>query len=682
MQKSAVLCLFAVAAFGQTCQIVDVDGSNAGEIAAKLNKITDRTTVLAPSADKLLVCSEAATITAIQSTIPLMAHAVHSDSHSVRLFFNRDATSFASALNNAYGFPVSAVGKDLLVFGTDKPEDEEHIRELKRWIALLDTPRPEVTIDAWSVQVSSKSPEELSRIAAAVRGIVFDSDQTLRDSLQRGWDYLNARRFDRSYPSPWFRDYVLNRFVYARNKVRSPQADPGTCGPEGYCLGYLDSFSLRMQPSLSNMIGILAAARSKGPRDLGELVDRFVDKLEEDGSNPPPETKPSEITGAAGCEKADEAIYMMAGRTAPAFNCFRRQLAKSFQANQLMLLRTAIADSLFQYKFAIEYPHDFSSYDYTASAQQLNTQLDPLLVAFNHDVVYFLRHVQQSILNAHDKTIDFASNGIVTVKTISGSDGSVNTGTQSAFAATPAPLAQDFLKNLAGQPSTLTGVLSSNLPPNAAQALAAFLNSSQRVTAMVGRNLNLDVTPVTLPGASSAELAVTLESKDDGTPSIVTNGTAQNDTTDRITNHKVTTTVRVDSLKLFEISTLSSKMSRGRDPIPLLPPFVQLPYIGSFASYKPKPSLAYHQSFAIVSATILPSAADLINGLRFRDDHTLTADQTEGAVNALPVKERQRLTEQIQKFHRTVIGCIVWESLNTGGTAPEGCEKVSDTVAP
>ena len=41
-----------------------------------------------------------------------------------------------------------------------------------------------------------------------------------------------------------------------------------------------------------------------------------------------------------------------------------------------------------------------------------------------------------------------------------------------------------------------------------------------------------------------------------------------------VSNHKVTTTVRVDALKLFEVSTFSAQLSHGKQPIPLLPPFV------------------------------------------------------------------------------------------------------------
>jgi hypothetical protein len=698
MLKSAALMFIATIAFAQTCQTIKVadsraNGNTADDIAVKLNNIAEKTTILALGTDKLLVCADAANFSLIQSAVAAFAEPVSAaqpESHSTRLFFNRDAASFANALNKVFNVPVDALGKDTLIFSSTKPEDDEHIRDLKRWVAVLDTPRPEVTIDAWSVQVSSPSAADVTKIAAAVRKVVYESDELLHDSLQRGWTYLNTGRFNPSFPAPLFSSYLLKRFV--NGKTEGTYSDPAMahCGEGTYCLGYGNAFSDRMPPSLSNMIGILAGARSQ------DLINPFVDCLE--GRRSCSEMKPAapENQGedkkaqqtaviapySGGCEAEDERSYSEGPISAPAFNCFRRQLLKSFQPAQLLLLRTAMADYLFQYKFAIQYPHDFSSYDYTSSAEQLDTQLDPVLVAFNHDVVMFLRQVQCMIQKPDSKQksgkLSFSSNGIVTVKTISGSEGAVNTGTQSAFAATPVPLVQDFLKNLSAQSSTTpSGVISRNLPPNAGQALLAFLNSSQPVTAMIGRDLNLDVTPVTLPGASSAELTVTLEAKDDGTASIVTNGTPQNDTTDRVTNHKVATTVRVDSLKLFEISTFSAELTRGRDPIPLLPPFVQLPYIGSFATWKLKPSRVYHQSFAIVNATILPTAADLLNGLRFHEDKTNQGqgEAQEEPVYALSVNERRALTKSILKFHETMMDCIAWEA-NPTKTIPAACRQL------
>jgi hypothetical protein len=716
MLRLITLTLLAGAMYAQDCRTVpvsdgSVEGVNAPDIAAKLNKITDQTTVIAVGANKLLVCTDAKTLPLILRAVPALseptgAQAQPPASHSVRLFFNRNASDIATALDNVYSkLGVKSVGKDLLVFGSSDPMDEPNIRELKRWIATLDTPRPLVTLNAWSVQASSPSPEDIRNVAEAVRTIVFEYNEELRAALDRGLSFLNSKRFSESFGARWFTSYILKEFVKGtpQDSIGNP-AKP-TCGDETYCLGYGEAF-LRVQPSLSNMIGLLAAANFLGNQNAYQ--DAFVDCMEGresvdcwgDGRARPAsrhyrfgsenyllypaaeavrdakKTNPLVARFRDRCEAEDERVYSESASNAPAFSCFRQQLKRSLEPPKLVLLRTAIADYLFQYKYALRYPHDFEGYDYTASAQQLDAQLDPLLTAFNQDMVVFLRHMQAELLRPKKwHGLQFASNGIVSVTTISGNDGAVNTGTQSAFAATPAPLAQDFLKNLSTANST-PGVLKSNLPPNAADALAAFLNSSQPVRVVVGRDLNLDVTPVTLPGAGSAELSVTLEAKDDGSPSQVSNGAPQGDTTDRVTNHKVTTTVRVDTLKLFEVSTFSAELAHGRDPIPMVPPFVQLPYVGSFLNLKRGPSKAYHQSFAIISATILPTAADLLNGLKFQVDKAIPSHKTEPEPIYAEETDIHALADKISKFHKRILSCIAWEA-NPGDPElyKEGADK-------
>lgn len=161
-----------------------------------------------------------------------------------------------------------------------------------------------------------------------------------------------------------------------------------------------------------------------------------------------------------------------------------------------------MADFLFQYKFSIEYPHDFDYYDYAASAQHLHVELDPPLVAFNHDLVIYLRDLQHEL----GEILVYSENGIVTVRTISRTDSSVSTQSQSSFKTTPPPLANDFLNQLQNPPNAISPVIGRNLPPNAAQALVAFLNSGQGASVTLARDLNLTVTPNTLPGASASEL--------------------------------------------------------------------------------------------------------------------------------------------------------------------------------
>jgi hypothetical protein len=60
--------------------------------------------------------------------------------------------------------------------------------------------------------------------------------------------------------------------------------------------------------------------------------------------------------------------------------------------------------------------------------------------------------------------------------------------------------------------------------------------------------------------------------------------------------------VRVDSVKLFEISSFTAIVERAHSRFPLLPPFVEIPYIGTFAGVPIGPAREFHSSSAILSA--------------------------------------------------------------------------------
>jgi len=62
---------------------------------------------------------------------------------------------------------------------------------------------------------------------------------------------------------------------------------------------------------------------------------------------------------------------------------------------------------------------------------------------------------------------------------------------------------------------------------------------------------------------------------------------------------------------------------RSRKSIPILLPFVEIPYIGSFVSFPAAGAKEYHRSTAVMSAVVVPTAADLANGLEFSADRVL-----------------------------------------------------------
>ena len=118
----------------------------------------------------------------------------------------------------------------------------------------------------------------------------------------------------------------------------------------------------------------------------------------------------------------------------------------------------------------------------------------------------------------------------------------------------------------------------------------------------------------------------------------------QTDPLSRVARHNVFTRVRVESVKLFEISSFSAMVQRPRKKIPILPvPFVEIPLINDVLGLPLPGAKVYHRSTAIVSAIVVPTAADLAFGIEFLRDRAAVADKTYrniGSLYQLPKPER------------------------------------------
>jgi hypothetical protein len=381
------------------------------------------------------------------------------------------------------------------------------------------------------------------------------------------------------------------------------------------------------------------------------------------------------------------------------------------------LLRAAIADFLFNYKMSQHYPHEFVPYDLSHSADALNNALNPLLDAFNRDLAayqIFVRADMQyrvELLNARNdgrssiKRIfgvdkpSFFNDGLVTVRTISGQWTYVNTTSQSFLNTSTAPELSTLLNSLGGSNPNSTAVGSplstvlSATPLNKTAALAAALANYQTTFAQVGRTLQFSAIPRSLNTASSAEIAVTLNADESaGGPMYAGGGAtdpAQN--TSRVASHDTATRVRVDSVKLFEVSSFTSIVERSRSRFPLLPPFVEIPYIGTFAGIPLAAAKEYHSSTAIISAYVMPTAADLAYGIRFVSD--LVVDGLNpgpcsffkgaagpGVTEACLFRKALSLLDlnkqPVSNFNKEMVRCLATD------ISPGGCKKITFDRAP
>jgi len=404
-------------------------------------------------------------------------------------------------------------------------------------------------------------------------------------------------------------------------------------------------------------------------------------------------------------------------------SCFRKEADRLLQPadpnfptsspSGIGLMRAAIANFLFNYKSSQRYPHEFDAYYLSQSADALNTALSPLIDAFNRDIATFQRFVRADVLyeveliNKHydprccakrlfglDKP-SFFNEGIVSVRTTSGQTATVNTTSQSSVNASAAPQLSGLLSSLAGLPSSsavppasgsgstsqasgqsgggqnsptalLSALISGNSQLESVKLAAAFLSAYQTTFVQIGRALTITAMPRSLATASSAEISVTLNADESATPPTFSSGPVNDPTANlsRVASHDTSTTVRVESVKLFEVSSFAAVLQRSRSRLPLIPPFVELPYIGTIAGIPLPPGKEYHQSTAILSAVVVPTAADIAYGLEFEDDHLVDAEKT-CTLGTPTCKFRRALSIQdfgtavsLTRFNRAMVHCL------------------------
>jgi hypothetical protein len=358
--------------------------------------------------------------------------------------------------------------------------------------------------------------------------------------------------------------------------------------------------------------------------------------------------------------------------------CFKEVIKDMFDHKDAQYLaRAAIADFLYQYKLSQQYPHEFSPYSLTLSADTLNTALSPFIDAFNRDIRAFQDYLNNTVRMTVDRQqrgkTTFTNTGMVSVRTVSINTAEVRTTTQSSLDAGTFPEVGTLASNILGGSSGGKGGANATdlLPPNEATAILGTLKSFQTTQAQIGRAIDVKVTPRSLSGASAAEMDVTLKVDDASKPSAFTGGSSKDLNLSRIATHDTTTHVRVDSLKLFEVSGIGAELTLSRPPIPLILPLVELPYIGSLVGIPRKPSEEFHSSVAIMSAIVVPTAADLAYGLTFVHDRMLVAppgtcrfpwrDVTSSTLPpciALRVASQDELDGPIHAFHRVKKQCI------------------------
>jgi hypothetical protein len=335
-------------------------------------------------------------------------------------------------------------------------------------------------------------------------------------------------------------------------------------------------------------------------------------------------------------------------------------------------LRAALADFLFHYKLEVEYRDEFHFYLEPMAADTLDSAFQPIVEAFDEDLSVFQDRLQLEIAGAlkEDKSIKYGYGGLVSVKVLGSQQGAVRTATQNYFDTTATPSLSDLFSNLqAGSGSSATS-LATSLTPAAAAQLAMALGQTltpKPTTAHLGRGLDLEVTAHTLSGASGAELDLAVRSTENGAGVIQAGGTAKtDDLNSRVSQHTVETHVRLDSMRLFKVSTLGSTLARGQGPWKPFDPYIEIPLLGDLFARPRPPKEIYTQSLVFVDAVVVPTAADLGFGV------PVNYDQMELEAGRYKTLTRfgdfpSHLGDRILQYHQQVVDCLNREYINSQG---------------
>jgi len=530
------------------------------------------------------------------------------ENHVIRLYNSRNAEKVAAAIKGTFpGVDAGAAADDVIFLrASDDTKDNNlphNFSNVDRLVARLDLPRPEVTLNVWSLQMSSKNPVALNEDSKWVQDQVHTYNDTLEKSLEAGWTKLSELWTEAQTPGAHaFREYVSKvdikcgslELSSCRSRSQSQLfAMKQDCAQDRYCLGFKDAFDLTT-PSLTRLLLILVAADN--PDSVGDSIVNAMNS-------------------------ADPLL---------SFPSFRERLRRlTASSKELGALRAAYVDFLYNYKWSVEYPNDFVPYELPTSASTLDGQLEPFMAALNRDVAKYLDNVQIQVRDHlvskghYDKKKELYSTGIVSVRAISGLASEVDTKTASFFNATPPPTINDVASTLKDVETNMPAAVQANMGAHAAAALMAGLTVEKPAVARIGRALTFKATPVSLITASGAELDVELEASEDGDSQVIfkdSSETKRVEDSSRVAQHKVATHVRVESMKLFELSSFSASLRRKNRSFPMLPPLVELPYIGSLVRIPLPSDPTFHRSFAVTGAVVVPTAADLAFGIPFVGD--------------------------------------------------------------
>jgi hypothetical protein len=665
----------------------------------------------------------------------------------VRLYHLRQASNIATVINalaaESGNQPfVQALEEngndDIILILPPVAGQTDQTDSIRRTIAYLDEPRPSVSLQVWSYEISSQEErnfddwrgrtDQASEISDAyIKFIdaVHDVDDQVQNAMAVGvaTAISIAVRGDKSkVDGDKFTDNDFKTYLTSRSEqcIKSDQ----------YCLGYENGLEFgRFDPadkdhpnnkaviSLERFVVLLAATKAE---HLQTMIDETLKAMEAAcASDAPCRSPQTQIDTLKEWTRACTAR----GQPTVEFPRLKATLTMMAQPANLSMFRAAVLNFLFYYKWSQAYPNEFDPYYLQRSAQSLDGYLNTLITALNKDLDKYI-HKQLEfkagcITKSKNQRVGLANYGEVQVSSISGDSAIISGVVNNYFDITQPAMLKDVLSGLLGgaggsggsggnnqgnNPTSggggtaggnSTGNSSGNtgggsttpstgstaktagaalasaanlLTPWQAVALNALATASAppQLTAQVNAQTTLAITPISLDTASAAELNLSLQISNPTTTIDASKGSTSSfirkDMANSVANFSVQTRVRVDSLKLFQVSSLSMDLSHPQSPV-VIPVvgwaweavFGGVPGMRTLFTIPRPPATIQNRAIAVVRAVVVPTAMDLGLSMPFRDDYIEdAATRVRKSTSSL-----SRAGNKFEDFHMTLIHCIL-----------------------
>jgi len=517
-------------------------------------------------------------------------------SQSLKLYYIRRATNLKTILDKIAeanscieGTIIEAEGDNTIVlYGKDKQREE-----LKRVITVLDLPRERVNMEMWGILISSDNPQQLAEVMGRVNKEIDKTQKLLRETYKELEDGARDITIDTNYKKVFEEDLGYKSAL----------------DPDRSSLSMIDIL-LRINAADNPVSNNNASANKICELFKKSQYEDYVEALTKEDENKRPFGNYLRV-GLLQKEKAKGIINQ---------DC----MGVSEEETEKIKLRRqkAVLDFSLQYAELRDNPAGFNALALQQSAESLNALLNPLVDAINRDVEdLFIKPTLtkiQNIVGEYDD-VSYAEVGKTSVAGLNGVPSTVASTTVSAFDET-GPLRLNQLISEAGNLNTASKDLlpdvkfgESTIPVSSLVSVVAALSKDRSLWRGLTSGVSLSVTPSVLRNSESAELQIDLTTAPTDTQTKTGDGELR--PLSRISQNKVTTSVYVNTLDLFALSTFNSQttIDGGRWYIPVIGTvwkgfFSGIPVFGDLFSIKNDPKNVQHQSIVLTNSFIVPTA--------------------------------------------------------------------------